>query len=526
MDRFFQTLPTVVYLHPEEQLQITKAELTAVDFSLAVDLLNMSDHPVKKVTFAVKFIDAEEHYLFNGSEFYFSASIDLVPHGFYYVQPFSLDERFQGAHGIEIRILEYVTDGGKHSYSTDQEKPFSLPIIPEAKQEKIQSALGPEIKTYGENLMDSWRCVCGAINPKKDQECRNCKRNKNFVLNNLTEPLINAKLLNLLEHTKETNEDNSNLKPNLTQTHLTKIAPPKDRLLRKRINQTPVMKKDHLKRSFRGFFVFIMILLACFFLLILFNLSKTAKNNRDLKKAEQLLQEGQYEAALKKYENVAHHDDVDLSQEIQQIKNLMTSQKMFERGNQSILKDQYLEAVTFFKQVIPEDKINYSKAEENIANLETIILDEVETYFREQDSQKALRLVGQYLQIVPESANALALQKNIEENRQINSHKSTEEYEEESPKDDDRAKMSEKAKNLLHSYQKVVTEKANLRSDPDVDSSIVTVLPRDSDLYIKETKIEGSVRIWCQVEAKNSKTEEIFEGWISNKVMEKEIQEK
>ena len=86
--------------------------------------------------------------------------------------------------------------------------------------------------------------------------------------------------------------------------------------------------------------------------------------------------------------------------------------------------------------------------------------------------------------------------------------------------------MSNIANNLLHTFQKVQTDKANLRTSPSIESEIVTTLPIDSDLYVKNTKIEGIERIWCEVEALDSATGEKYQGWISNKVMDKDNKDK
>ena len=86
--------------------------------------------------------------------------------------------------------------------------------------------------------------------------------------------------------------------------------------------------------------------------------------------------------------------------------------------------------------------------------------------------------------------------------------------------DKTRADLVSQGQALLNSYQKVLWDNANLRKGPSINSEIITSLSKGTDLYIKDTKIEGNKRIWCLVETKNEKTGESFEGWISNKVME------
>lgn len=526
MEQFFRTLPTVVYLNPKDQIQITKAELTADDFSLAVDLLNMSEHFVKQVTFAVKFKNDKEEYLFNETESFFTAVVELAAHSFYYVKPFSLDERFEHARAIDIRISDYYTDSGKHSYDVHTQSPFTLPVIPDEKLEKMTTILGPEIKTYGENLIQQWRCVCGAVVPREVVECPNCHRNKNFILNNLTEPLINAKLLNILQTNSEEPSlaDSEEVKMHLTQTHLTKVAPTKEKLLSKRINDIPPIYETLFTKVLRGVGIGVGLLVFAIVVFIAFSFGKSALENHTIQTAHALIQKGEYEEALAKYEEVQKSDSTtNLSTEIELTQRLIHSNQMFQEGNRAILKDDFLGAVSAFKQVLLDDKLNYSKAEENIADLENSILDKAIDLSKKGNYKEAQELIKQYLAIVPESVNALRLQKSLSTNPATASvpQAEPEEYEAQQKAQQDRAKMAEKAKGLLYSYQKVVAEKGNLRSEPDVHSSILTVLPSNTDLYIKETKLEGSERIWCYVEAKNPDTGEISEGWISNKLMEK-----
>ena len=97
--------------------------------------------------------------------------------------------------------------------------------------------------------------------------------------------------------------------------------------------------------------------------------------------------------------------------------------------------------------------------------------------------------------------------------------KDADEKEKKEEVDKSRADLSNEAKSLLNTYQKVKIGKANLRKGPSLDSEIVQVLNSNTDLYIKDTKLESDIRVWCFVEAKdeNGKT---YEGWISNKAME------
>ena len=83
----------------------------------------------------------------------------------------------------------------------------------------------------------------------------------------------------------------------------------------------------------------------------------------------------------------------------------------------------------------------------------------------------------------------------------------------------DSAEFAKKSNELLHTYRNVATDKANLRTEPSVDSDILKVLDKGTELYILETKIEQGERIWCYVEVKNKISQENIKGWISNKTL-------
>lgn len=528
MSSDFQTLPTVVKLNPKDNLQIVRAEITR-DLKLAIDLLNLGDKIVQDVTFSVVFKDEYDNYLFNGSEFfYYSKNLNIQPHSVYYVEPFIIEERFKDARSIIIYISSITfSDGRTKGYNNQNEKEFVIPIITDKKQEKIQNILGPEILTYGENLIDGWRCVCGATNEKDSQECRNCGRNKNFVLNNLTEPLINIKILNSLSDSSEYDgEKRDILTSNLTQTQLTKIAPEAEELEDKRVNPTanlPVKKETKSKIAFRMVVSVIGLIVIMAALIFAFRFVLKIRNSHKIEDAKTYVTSGDYESALKIYNSLDDKNKKDVYEDIELTKKLLASKEAYEEGNDLILSGNYLEAVKSFKKVLPEDTINYSNSQDKISELENIILSKAQEQIDANNKEGALNIINEYLKIVPESANAISLRdlinKNITEEKSLE-QKLTESLEEGFETDKSRAEITKKAENLLNTYQKVRASKANLRQSPSIDAEIITVLPPDSDLYVQETKIEGQERIWCKVEAKDVNTGTVYHGWVSNKIME------
>lgn len=541
----FQTLPTTINLDPEEDFQIVRAELLFGEkMYLAIDVLNIYKKAVEDVVFQVKFKDAADNYLFGGLEWLFQAQgMSALPNIVYYIKPFLLDERFYDARSIEIRIQSITFDDAKTmKFSADDKKSFVLPIITDEKLKKIRDILGKEINTYGENTVNGWRCVCGFTNSKDDEECRNCNRNKNFVLNNLTEPLINLKMMSVLsedEDSEGTQEED--ISATYTQTKLTKVAPSPDEKELERINLEPEDVDYKRPRKVAKFFktTFKVLLFAVLLVAVAFVGGKYYgyyKNTKTLEMADRLVIEGDYEEALKEYKKInKNYKREEIEEKVSKAKELIKSKTIFEEGNESILHGKYLEAARKFKQVSEKDEEHFKEAQDKILDLERIFLEKAEALEDEGKDKEAIKVLEDFLAVVPDSANATTSLMKLEANSFDNieaisliaddetdgdkKKDEADDKESQEEKDKSRADLSNEAKSLLNTYQKVKISKANLRKGPSLDSEIVQVLKSGTDLYIKDTKLEGNIRVWCSVEAKDE-SGNTYEGWISNKVME------
>ncbi|WP_311564536.1 SH3 domain-containing protein [Peptoniphilus duerdenii] len=536
----FQTLPTTINLDPEEDFQIVRAELLHGEkMYLAIDVLNIYKNAVAGVVFQVRFKDAGDNYLFGGLEWLFQTQgMKALPNIVYYIKPFLLDERFYDARSVEIRVESITFDDGKISkFSSENKKSFILPVITGEKLKKIRDILGKEITTYGENTVNGWRCVCGFTNTKEDEECRNCNRNKNFVLNNLTEPLINLKLMSMLTEDEIANGlEGENISATYTQTQLTKVAPNPEVVELERVNEEPVginyKKPSIFLRIFKT--TFKVLLLAVLIVSIAFVGGKYygfQKNAKTLERANELVLEGKYEDALKEYEKInKKFKREEVETKVSNVKELIKSKNLFDEGNDSILKGDYLEAAKKFKKVSEKDEEHFKEAQDKILDLERIFLDKAEALEDEGKVKEAIKTLEDFLAVVPDSANATTILMKLQANATDNiepislnlegsEDKDADEKEKKEEVDKSRADLSNEAKSLLNTYQKVKIGKANLRKGPSLDSEIVQVLNSNTDLYIKDTKLESDIRVWCFVEAKdeNGKT---YEGWISNKAME------
>lgn len=516
----FTTLPTVVSTNPNQKLQIIHAELTS-DLSIAIDVINLGDLSISDITFSVKYKDIDGNFLFNSSEFYYTAkSLDVVPHKIYYIEPFKIDQRFVDARAIEVRIREITQSGGKtHIYDQSSEISYSLAVIPQNKQLKINNLLGDDIIAYGENLRSAWKCVCGALNPSDVQECSHCHRNKYFVLNNLTESLVNMKILNMLSQTINYSEAGKKaLTENLTKTHLTKVAPTTDILAPLRINEDEKINKNNKYKFVTGGLLGSIILIL---LLIGFHFINDMQKTKNFEDAKSYLASGNYQAALTSLEKVGHSDKFETQPLIEKAEKLINSNSAYEKATSYMNSNNDLMlALVNYKKVLPED-LHFQESQEKITEIEDLIINKAKNYIENDETYEAVNLLTELQAILPESAEATSL---------LDSIKSSSDYASEYPYElsespeykKNRAEMSNISENLLHTYQKIKASQANLRSAPSIESEIITILPIDSDLYIKNTKIEGIERVWCEVEALDSSTGEKYEGWISNKVFEEQ----
>ena len=234
-----------------------------------------------------------------------------------------------------------------------------------------------------------------------------------------------------------------------------------------------------------------------FVFLFVFNITTKNRNESKIEDARNLVLSGNYKSALAIYKDATKEkSNPEVSSEMENLKKLIKSDEYFQKGISLYNNKNYIDAAYNFKKVIQEDEKNYTNAQDKLLSIE-------------------------YIEVVPESAKAINLRKEIENNRafdinQVNNQK--ENFEKETDYKD-AAATAKKASELLHTYKNVATEKANLREEPSVDSAIIKILDKNTELYILDTKIEQGERIWCNVEVKSEISGENIKGWISDKTL-------
>ncbi|MDO5036727.1 MAG: hypothetical protein Q4E37_00325 [Tissierellia bacterium] len=407
----FETFSTKTSLSPKQKVQVVNASLTKLDrdFGLVVDLLNVSNKGIDSIVFQVKFINEMSKYLFDGTVFEFSASqLAIPPNGIYYLEPFILDDRFQPARGIHIRIKDIVFEDGQFwNITPDQEVDMGLPIVPLEKIDQLQALFGEDVITYAQDFGTYWRCVCGLT--LEEETCPYCGRSKDFVLASLNEDQINQKLVSLYVQEEETDlsmtqklykqqlQDALDLKP----YRLNEIDPKRDRA-------ASILSRRHLVYG---------VILLVFFILITIFLPRSFQRvqiAKKLQEADRLVLEGRYSQALLIYESLPRDlKSIDLTPKIEDIKNLEKSQKAYQKGLAFYEDQNYLAAFKELSQVSSEDMPHYDQAQDLLIGLEKDLLTQAKTALDEGDEAQALDLVNFILNQKPKSAPALQLKDQI-----------------------------------------------------------------------------------------------------------------
>lgn len=485
-----KTLPSKVYLNPKDEVQITRAELIISNpLSLIVDLLNTSGKKVVEVIILCKFKDKNGEYLFGGNPIEFNPGrIELMEKSMVFLNPFSLDFRFQDAREVEIRIKKYIWEDGKvKNLEMEKQSLYALPLITTEVHEDLMKFFKGEIYTYGDNFVDSWRCVCGCVNDKDDEECSFCNRNKYLVLSTLTEQMINYKIASATENPQE-------FKTQTVTLNSTLNAP--------KVEEVTKIRRPEKKKNFPVRNAFIIVLTLAILIGVGFLARDPIYNlyiNSRIKISEYYLRKGDYIEAKKTLLPCEKNSKV--AETLDEIKELINSKKALEEGKESEEKEEYLQAAKYYSMVLEKDKENYEVSREHLVIIQNRVLKSAKESYESGDPKKASRILKEFLTYMPESAGAnmaLAAIKKGEALELSDTSVETNEVE---------------GAGLRFTYQK--TDKVvDLFENAGQNSKVIKSLDPGTDLYIYEIQIEQSGKFWLRVEGKDSATQTIYHGWI------------
>lgn len=485
-----KTLPSKVYLNPKDEVQITKAELIISNpLSLIVDIINTSDKKVVEVVILCKFKDKNSDYLFGGNEFEFNPGrIELMEKSMAFLNPFSLDFRFQEAREVEIKIKKYIWEDGKtKNFEREKQSLYALPLITTEVHENLMKFFKGKIYTYGDNFVDSWRCVCGCVNDKDSEQCSFCDRNKYLVLSTLTEQMINYKIASATENPNE-------FKTQTVTLNTTLNAP--------KVEEVTKIRKPEKKKNSTVHNTLIVILSLAILIGIVFFARNPIYNlyiNSRIKISEYYLRNGDYIEAEKTL--LPYGKNPKVTETLDEIKELINSKKALEEGIEWEEKEDNLKAAKFYSLVLEKDKENYEVAREHLVKIQSSVLKSAKDSYESGDLKKAARILKEFLTYMPESAGANMALAAIKKGETLELSDTSVETNE-----GDNA-------GLRFTYQK--TGKAvKLFESADANSKVIKTLDPGTDLYIYEIQIEQSGKSWLRVEGKDPATQTIYHGWI------------
>lgn len=364
---------------------------------------------VKDIKIQAIFMNASGKFLFDKAVFsYHLTDLSIPPNEIYYLEPWQLDERHQTARSALIKISQISFEDGSREYWTEKGSiTYTLPIIPLDRIEKLQSFFGYDLLSYGSKEKNSWRCICGVINPSRYKKCRNCQRSKSFVLNTLTEKRIEEKLQSSVFQNYIDLDNTLQEEKYLLQ----KVEDIEDTRRGAKAINPPKKKKSLRKKIFLAFSSFFLLL---FFIYFVQFLCQNLNQRTSLKQAEDYIQTNQYEKALEIYKDFPPTTrNIDITLKIEDTKNLIKSDKMYSSGIENTIKGKPYDALYDFSQVIPEDKENYVRAKAMIVSIKQDEIIKIKKHFSEGDLSQAFMEVENLIEILPNDEEIKTLESDI-----------------------------------------------------------------------------------------------------------------
>lgn len=288
------------------------------------------------------------------------------------------------------------------------------------------------------------------------------------------------------------------------------------------------------------------VLLAVFGLVIIVAgifLLMNMQKNKQINQADALIEIGNFDGGIVIYDKILTKKySEEIMKKRQHAIELKKAHDNYMLGVEALDADELLKAVKNFSKVPIEDKKLYEKSLDEIKRIETTIALEIQEQIDASNFDEAKEMINAYLKVEPNSSeirdmrdavteaqNEMEKQLALEEEKLKKLEQAKEEErknKEEKAFEDARKKelaeqteeqISHTINRILWTTQAVVTDTGNLRDAPTLKGKIIASLPRGTEVYILDTQVEPSNRIWCRVELTSDG--EYYNGWISYNTM-------
>lgn len=263
--------------------------------------------------------------------------------------------------------------------------------------------------------------------------------------------------------------------------------------------------------------------------------------NSKLKQADMLFDSGEYVMAQDAYQSLADKNaKPEVLRKLKLSKSYSEAQSNYDNAMNHIQKGQYQQALQLLAG-IPDDAAEIKTlANEEISKMEAPVIEFARSSIDDMDFESAESLLNAYIAQNPDNKEINKLKEEAKEAKKKSQtasqgSESTDQALSSGQSSAARKKAEREAtaaqaqgvqdaayskdylQGLIGLSTTVTSDKANLRSGPDINSSIVTYVSRGSSVYIYEVVPDGTERIWCHAIITSSVTGNTYDAWISSR---------
>ena len=394
-----RTISTKVRVGASNDVQIADAYLAQNEtgFALVIDIINNTYQSIRYLKLDVLFINAFGKFIFDETVFQHGfENLDLKPKSLSFLPYWMLDERHHTARGVRIRISEvHFDDGTRKYYDRTKEYYQTVPIITKDKRDELKKLFGPDFYTYGGRYPSLWRCICGFVNSNEDENCRYCKRSRDFVLSAVTERQVNKKLFQLYIDRDQEKAEQS------TITEQTMPIRPLDEIDLERGEE----KEEHVLSKKKRILLFIVISVSIIAIsAFAFKLYDAVTVRRHYEQAQNYIAAGDYDKASDIYDSLPPIvENKDMALKIEELDGLKTSADHYNQGLELHRAGNQLGAYAHYRKVVEGDRQNYLNAAAMMRSIEKATLRKVDTLIRENKRDEAKKLLDSLCELNPEN---------------------------------------------------------------------------------------------------------------------------
>lgn len=276
--------------------------------------------------------------------------------------------------------------------------------------------------------------------------------------------------------------------------------------------------KKIAKRKTKKIFIIIVALLIMFLSVFSFIFARyLSKISHMEEEANKYISKENYRGAIEIYRKLYDETgDIEYSQKIKYVNSILENTELLKEANSMILSQDYENAVERLLTISSTDEKSIKTINKMLNKAIGEWINEVEILYLDNRIDEALIESEKMANMLPDNEFVLALREkvsnkklgNTDEKEVLSSSNSRNIVENKKKK-----MLSEKSKSIIATEQYVTALKANVRENHDKDSNIMDNLEKGDIVYIEDTFIENSSRMWCKV-TYFSNNNRYITGWI------------